>query len=80
MIVDDLEIAVQALKKAGYPEILRATLPGTDLTSVFVDSVKDFGHFVEVYAAVPLLVDFYKMVADASVDFDGREPVRQAKL
>ena len=80
MIVKDLEEAVLELGRAGHPEVLRATVPGSDIAPVFVDTVKDLGHFVEVYAGTPGLVGFYDMVAKASVGFDGRDPVRDLKL
>ncbi len=35
-----------------------------------------FGHLCELYEATPQVLDFFEMIADASVKWDGSDPVR----
>lgn len=80
MFVDNLEDAVAGFAKAGFPEVMRATPAGMDVTAVFVDTVAVYGHFVELYETKPVLAGLYEMVAAAAVRFDGRDPVRAIQL
>ena len=77
LIVDSLELAKQEMARAGFPVAMESTLPELDLTSVFVDTVSTYGHFIELYEPVPALTGFYEMVADAAKDFDGDRPLRE---
>ena len=80
IFVDDLEGTVARFAKAGYPEATRLTPPGMDVTAVFIDTVNDYGHFIELYEPKPVLTNLYDMVAKAAVGYDGRDPVRTIKL
>lgn len=75
MMVDSMEGAYEACSAAGYDIAAKAmTLSGTEFA--FVDAVEELGHLIEIYEKNDQLVGFYKMVADASMDWDGRDPVR----
>jgi hypothetical protein len=80
LFVDDLESAVDAFVQAGFTEAARISPPGLGVTTVFMDAVGIYGHFVELYEPKPLLKKIYDMVATAAVGFDGRDPVRAAIL
>lgn len=80
MFVDKLEPAVEAFEKAGYPEAARITPLGLNVSAVFMDTVRVYGHFVELYERAPILMRIYDMAAAAAVGFDGRDPVRSAAL
>jgi catechol 2,3-dioxygenase-like lactoylglutathione lyase family enzyme len=61
---------------AGWPELLWAkTSAGQEFA--FMDARAELGHLIELYQPSPRLLDFYAMVADAAIDWDGREPVRR---
>lgn len=42
----------------------------------FVDTVKPLGHMIEIYARGEQLTGFYEFVRNASLGWDGRDPVR----
>ncbi len=51
-----------------------ATLTGTEFA--FVDTVASKGHMIEIYEKSDQLTGFYDMVKQASVGWDGSDPVR----
>jgi catechol 2,3-dioxygenase-like lactoylglutathione lyase family enzyme len=74
--VDALEAASAALVARGWPEALFARTASGQCFA-FHDATNDLGHMVEIYEGSPRLRDFYSMVADAAVGWDGSEPVRE---
>ena len=46
----------------------------------FIDTVKSLGHMIELYAPVPVLTDFYAMVAHAAKTFMGGEVITDIAL
>jgi hypothetical protein len=48
-----------------------------DIPCFFADGLDTYGHFVEYYPRVPLLVHVHEMVANAAKGFDGTNPIRQ---
>jgi catechol 2,3-dioxygenase-like lactoylglutathione lyase family enzyme len=77
-MVEDLEKSVAHFTAAGSPEVFRARIAALDIEGVMMDTVATYGHFVELYPAVPAMTGFYAMVAAAAREFDGRDPVRAA--
>jgi len=77
-MVENLEQSVAHFTAAGCPEVFRARIAALDIAGVMVDTVASYGHFVELYPAVPAMQGFYAMVAGAAREFDGRDPVRPA--
>jgi hypothetical protein len=55
---------------------LSMTARAGSTTFVFIDDVAMRGHYWELYEPTPSLLGFYDMVRDASVEWDGRDPVR----
>jgi hypothetical protein len=80
IIVNNLEEAVASFANAGYREAGRMTAAAMDLTAVFIDTVSDYGHFIELYEAKPAVTMLYDAVAQAAKDFDGSDPVRAMKF
>ena len=74
-MVDHLDSALDALAAAGYPVAMSAaTASGTRF--VFVDAVASHGHYFELYQRSERLTAFYDLVRDASLNWDGIDPVR----
>ena len=51
-----------------------ATLTGTEFA--FIDRIAEQGHMIEIYEKSDQLTGFYDMVRQASVGWDGSDPVR----
>ena len=74
---DDLDQEASRLDGLGYPQaLLAATSSGRQFA--FHDAVAELGHLIEIYELDEGLLGFYTMVADAAVDWDGRDPVRSS--
>ena len=74
-MVDHLDSAIDALAAAGHPVAMSAaTASGTRF--VFVDAVASHGHYFELYQRSEHLTAFYDLVRDASLHWDGNNPVR----
>ncbi len=79
MMVDDLEDAYGQVRGSGLTVATRAvTQGGTEFA--FVDTVAAMGHMLELYEKSEGLMGFYERVRLASVDWDGREPIRRLSL
>jgi hypothetical protein len=74
-MVDDVAGAIRSLVSLGHELAMSARTAG-GLEFHFLDSLAEHGHFLEIYPRSDRLVDFYRAVADASVGWDGRDPVR----
>jgi Glyoxalase/Bleomycin resistance protein/Dioxygenase superfamily len=73
--VDDFATASAALADAGHHVVLVATTP-TGMPFAFHDG-GDRGHLIEIYERTSPLARFYDMVRDASIGWDGTDPVRR---
>ena len=77
MFTDDLDREAARLDGLGYPQaVLAATSSGRRFA--FHDAVAELGHLIEIYELDDGLRGFYAKVADAAVDWDGEQPVRDA--
>ena len=74
--VDDFVTASRDLAAAGHPEVLYAETT-TGMPFAFHDALADRGHLIEIYERTPALARFYDMVRDASIGWDGTNPVRR---
>jgi hypothetical protein len=73
--VDDLHTALRELVDDGLSLTMSArTVGGVEFH--FVDAVASHGHMFELYRPSEQVRRFYTMVRDASVGWDGRDPVR----
>ena len=76
LFVDDLSAAIAGFADQGLALAQYATnATGTDFA--FIDAVERYGHMIELYEPTPTLTGFYAMVAGASEDWDGGDPIRK---
>lgn len=75
-LVDDMAATVRALAEFRWEEALWART-GTGVEFAFCDAFADLGHMIELYEPHDALVGFYRMVAEASKGWDGRDPLRR---
>ena len=73
--VDDLDAASSGLIRDGHAEVLRAETSGGNGFALH-DGGAARGHLIEIYEPTERLKGFYDMVRNASVDWDGADPVR----
>jgi methylmalonyl-CoA/ethylmalonyl-CoA epimerase len=69
-----LAAAREDLERRGLPAFLHATLGDLDLT--YHEAAHTIGHNVELHADSQGLRDFFAMIRDASVGWDGSDPLR----
>jgi hypothetical protein len=73
--VDDLHTALSGLVDEGLSLAMSArTVGGVEFH--FVDAVASHGHMLELYRPTGRVRRFYSMIRDASVGWDGSDPVR----
>lgn len=73
--VDDIVETATSLTEQGMVEVLYAE-GSAGLSFAMHDAVAQLGHLVEIYQRTVRLAAFYAMVRDASVGWDGRDPIR----
>ncbi|HZO36070.1 MAG TPA: VOC family protein [Solirubrobacteraceae bacterium] len=74
-VVPDLDQASAELaEKHNAPLFLQANVG--EITHYHHDATQTLGHFVELHKDVPALHGFFGMLKEASVDWDGRDPIR----
>ena len=78
MIVDSLLGTYAWCAKHGYEIATKAqTLGGSEFA--FVDTTTTLGHMLEIYERNDQLLGFYDFVRDASLGWDGVEPIRRIR-
>ncbi|MEM7218732.1 MAG: hypothetical protein AAF515_10225 [Pseudomonadota bacterium] len=75
-IVPSLGAAYRHYERLGLATAARAATAVGHTEFAFIDAVSQLGHFIEIYEAGTGLAAFYRMVSEASRDWDGRDPVR----
>lgn len=74
-IVPDQRAAYAAYQKAGFEvATIAQTTGGTQFA--FIDTLKQTGHFVEVYEEAPVLRNFYNQVRVAALNWQGQDLLR----
>lgn len=74
-MVDSMTEAYAHFQEQGFAIAARAqTLNGTEFA--FIDTTPSLGHMIEIYARSPELLGFYRMVKEASLNWQGDHPVR----
>jgi hypothetical protein len=68
--------AIEYFERHGMPLVTRCGLRSSDTDFAFIDARKTLGHMIEIYPTSEGLRGFYQMVRDASLGWDGRDPVR----
>jgi methylmalonyl-CoA/ethylmalonyl-CoA epimerase len=71
---DRLAEAREDLERRGLPAYLHATVADIDVT--YHEAARTTGHDVELHADSRGLRDFFGMIRDAGVDWDGSDPLR----
>jgi len=74
LFVDDVPAEMARFAAAGHDTALYAEM-NDGFAFAFVDTVASLGHMIELYSPVPVLTDFYAMVADAAKTFNGGEVI-----
>ena len=77
-ICDDYEAEKQALVQRGFALACEGSIPG--LTYCYFDTRADLGCMVEIVPDVPLIRGMYQSVRNASIGWDGSNPIRSLKL
>ena len=73
--VDDPDTVIDGLARQGHALAMSArTAAGVEFH--FVDTVATLGHMIELYRPTDRLREFYAMVAEAALGWDGSNPVR----
>lgn len=72
LFVDDVDAEAARLAGQGFPTAFRAEM-NDGFVFAFADTSSVYGHMIELYAPVPALARFYRMVARAAQDFDGSD-------
>lgn len=76
LFVDDLEAGRRAYEAQGFATALLAEM-NDGFAFAMMDAVESYGHMIELYEPVPVLTDFYALVAEAARGFDGADPIRE---
>ena len=75
IIIPNAREAAEAFEKAGYPIAWYGVME-VGIEVFMVDTIDLYGHMIELYKPCEKVEAFYAMVREASVDFDGTDPVR----
>lgn len=70
LFVDDVDAEAARLGEAGMPLAQRSEM-NDGFVFAFVDASASLGHMIELYAPVPVLTEFYAMVANAALNPHG---------
>jgi catechol 2,3-dioxygenase-like lactoylglutathione lyase family enzyme len=71
--VEDIEAESARLQALGIPQVISAGVNEQDL--VFHDARKQIGCRIELYGALPRVVEHYQLVRRAAVGWDGTDPL-----
>ena len=72
--VDDIDHATRSLEELGFELGMEAKAGPTKFN--LIDATKALGHFIELYEPNTALIGFYERVKKASIDWDGKDPIR----
>ena len=72
--VEDIDLATKSLVDLGF-ELGMTARAGPTIFNM-IDATKTLGHFVELYEPNAALINFYTRVKEASINWDGEDPIR----
>ena len=78
LMPESYEEAWRDYQSMGFEPAFECNISGTSL--VYFDTVNAVGHFTELWQKSDAFIDFMNFVKDASVNWDGTDPVRDASL
>lgn len=79
LIVDDLAVARAHFVERGMEVALHAEMMDGFVFEM-IDATGRYGHMIELYEGIPALTGFYDMVREASIGFDGTDPIRDIRF
>jgi hypothetical protein len=74
--VEDFDAEVARYAELGFEAANIATTAVGDIRFAYIDTRSTLGHMVEFYEDSEAIRGFYAMIKDASVNWDGSDPVR----
>jgi hypothetical protein len=77
IIIDSFEDTVKHFEDTGFELATRCRTLNGSVEFGFIDAVSTLGHMIEIYEGSPGLLGFYQMVKDASLNWDGRDLLRE---
>ena len=75
IFVEDMDAGFARYAAMGFPMATRATVKGGTEFG-FADATQTLGHMIELYVGTDSLRGFYQRIRDASIGWDGADPVR----
>ena len=72
--VEDIDLATNSLIDLGFELGMTARAGPTNFN--MIDATKTLGHFIELYEPNEALIGFYARVKEASINWDGEDPIR----
>jgi methylmalonyl-CoA/ethylmalonyl-CoA epimerase len=79
LLARDFEAESARLERLGHPLAWSLTLPGICRVR-YHDTVRRFGHFLELWESTDAMRGLLEMVEAAACDWDGRDPVRRIAM
>ena len=76
VFVDNINDAIEHFSKNGFDLATRCVTESGGVEFCFIDAIDVLGHMIEIYVPTPPVKGFYDMVKDASVNWDGGDPIR----
>ncbi len=77
IMVDDMAQAFEYFESNGMPVVTRCGLTDNETANfAFIDARQTFGHMLEIYPRSEGLLGFYQRVREASLGWDGTDPLR----
>lgn len=76
IMVSSFDAQQRQFDESGWPALLTATTPNGN-NFAFHDARAQLGHLVEIYEPRPTILALYRKVADAALEWDGSDPVRE---
>lgn len=77
--VEDTKNTLAQFNAMGHETALHATL-ANGIEVFMVDTIERYGHMIEFYAPSPALLGIHDFIREASIGFDGTNPVRDFSL
>ena len=73
--INDLDVGVETYLNNGF-EVAASGRKGTVVRFAYIDTSAVFGHMIELVEDTVEIRAFFKMIADAAIDWDGTNPLR----
>jgi hypothetical protein len=74
--VSSVDETIETYQRLGCPLAARAVTKNGGSEFAFLDTTAQTGHMLEIYPRSEALSGFYEFIRNASLEWDGRDPVR----